>query len=471
MKFRSRDSGVVTRERQFGALSGGVNVAEDLNQSTVRGFAGSRGGSASNESGVHVPANDSASREVPISGPVSLSCARRVGRYLLLEELARGGMATVHMGRAVSEHGVTRKVAIKRLLPVFTRDPKFTEMMLDEARLAASISHPNVASVIDVVQQDDELFLVLDYIQGDTLARLIRRAPAGQPLPLRVVASVVSGLLHGLHAAHTARDEYDELLELVHRDISPQNVMVGVDGLSRVLDFGIAKALNTTSNTSKGDLKGKLSYMAPEQLRAEPATQASDLYAAGVVLWEALTGRRLFEYASEREALARPRDFVPEGPSKLVPGLPEALDAVVLRALSPDPAERYASARDMALALEAVVEPARASEVGAWVEQLLQRPPQRSSRVPPAAAPTPSLAERASEATVDDEPEPTKVERTASTRVGRRPQGKRLTVREAPARWIAIALLCLAVASAGYAAASGLLAQWVRKAAELVSRG
>jgi serine/threonine protein kinase len=455
MNFSRRDSGVVTRERQFGAPSG-VTVAEDLYDSPVSGL---RAPARQHQT----PAND---RNAPISGPVSLSCARRVGRYLLLEELARGGMATVHLGRAVTEHGVTRKVAIKRLLPVFTRDPKFTEMMLDEARLAASISHPNVNSVIDVVQEDDELFLVLDYIQGDTLARLIRRAP-GMPLPARIAASVVSGALHGLHAAHTAKDEYDEALELVHRDISPQNVMVGVDGLSRVLDFGIAKALGTASNTSKGDLKGKLSYMAPEQLSSEPATQASDIYAAGVMLWEALTGRRLFDYASEREALARPRDFVPEGPSQLVSGLSEAIDSVVLRALSPNPAARYTSARDMALALEAAIEPARPSEVGAWVEQLLLRPPQRSTRVPVPAVQA-ALAAVEAQTARDEEPEPTRVDRnnTSTTNGSSRPRGSVLenSRGSAQVRWLAIAALCVAMATAGYAAAQGLLAHWAKKA-------
>ena len=386
------------------------------------------------------------------SGPVALACARRVGRYLLLQEIARGGMATVHLGRAVGDHGFYRRVAIKKLLPQFTRDPQFTAMMLDEARIASCVDHPNVAGVRDVVREDDELFLVLDYIQGDTLARLMRRGGGGA-VPLRITASIVSGLLHGLYAAHEARDEYDEPLDIVHRDISPQNVMVGVDGLTRVLDFGIAKAFGSSQNTSRGDIKGKLSYMAPEQLSAQPATQRSDIFSAGIVLWEALTGRRLFDYASEREAFARPLDFVPPAPSSLVPGLPEALDAVVLRALAPRSEDRFASAREMALALEAAADLARPSEVGEWVEELMRKPPLRSSHHSvPVPVPPVSQLSFAEEVGIEVEPTPTRVERkSGSIAVPKQAQGSL-----AP-RKLGVVALCVALAAMGYLGAQRLL--------------
>jgi serine/threonine protein kinase len=395
-----------------------------------------------------------------ISGPVSVACARRVGRYLLLQEIARGGMATVHLGRAVGDHGFYRRVAIKRLLSQFTRDPQFTTMMLDEARIASCVNHPNVAGVIDVVQEDDELFLVLDYIHGDTLARLMRRAQ-GTPVPLRIATSVVSGLLHGLYAAHEARDEYDEPLDIVHRDISPQNVMVGTDGITRVLDFGIAKALGSSHNTSRGDIKGKLAYMAPEQLSAQPATQQSDIFAAGIVLWEALTGRRLFDFASEREAFARPLDFVAPAPSSLVPGLPEALDAVVLRALSPNPAARFQSAREMALALEATSDSARPSEVGVWVEELMRKPPVRAT-LTSMPAPPPSQLSFAAELDIEVEPtHPTRVERkSGSITIPAQPAAPR-----APKK-LAVVAVCVALAAIGYTGAQRLLKHWGAPQAE-----
>jgi serine/threonine-protein kinase len=371
-----------------------------------------------------------------------------VGRYLLLQEIARGGMATVHLGRAVGDQGFYRRVAIKKLLPQFTRDPQFTAMMLDEARIASCVDHPNVAGVRDVVREDDELFLVLDYIQGDTLARLIRRSGGGA-VPLRITASIVSGLLHGLYAAHEARDEYDEPLDIVHRDISPQNVMVGVDGLTRVLDFGIAKAFGSSQNTSRGDIKGKLSYMAPEQLTAQPATQRSDLFAAGIVLWEALTGRRLFDFASEREAFARPLDFMPPAPSSLVPGLPEALDAVALRALSPRPEDRFASAREMALALEAAADLARPSEVGEWVEELMRKPPVRAS-LSSMPLPVPSQLTLVEEAS--SEPEPTRIERKSGSIAV--PKQAQVPVMQ---RKLGLVALCVVLAATGYLGAQRLL--------------
>jgi serine/threonine-protein kinase len=393
------------------------------------------------------------------SGPVALACARRVGRYLLLSEIARGGMATVHLGRAVGDHGFYRRVAIKRLLPQFARDPQFTAMMLDEARIASCVDHPNVAGVRDVVREDDELFLVLDYIQGDTLARLMRRA-AGTPVPLRIAASIVSGLLHGLFAAHEARDEYDEPLDIVHRDISPQNVMVGIDGITRVLDFGIAKAFGSSHNTSRGDIKGKLSYMAPEQLSAHPATQKSDIFSAGIVLWEALTGRRLFDYASEREAFARPLDFVPPTPSSIVPGLSEALDAVVLRALAPEPEDRFGSAREMALALEAAADMARPSEVGVWVEELMRKPPMVRPSLSSIPAPPPSQLSFAEELGLEVEP-------THATRVERRSGSISLPTQTQAMpvlakRKVGLVALCVTLAAFGYLGAQRLLKRFSR---------
>ena len=194
-----------------------------------------------------------------------------VDRYAIYDAIASGGMATVHLGRLIGTAGFLRTVAIKRLHSQFAHDADFTAMFLDEARLASRIQHPNVVSTLDVVMNDNELLLVMEYVRGESLSRLIRRArDRGVPLPPRVVVAIMSGALHGLHAAHEAVDEKGALLGLVHRDMSPQNVLVGTDGVARVLDFGVAKAAGRVHTTRDGDIKGKVLYMPPEQLSAEP---------------------------------------------------------------------------------------------------------------------------------------------------------------------------------------------------------
>src|SRR5580658_1265694 len=226
---------------------------------------------------------------------------RMVGRYALYEKIASGGMATVHIGRLLGPVGFTRTVAIKRMHPQFTGDPEFVSMFLDEARLAARIRHPNVVSTLDVVAMNGELFLVMDYVPGESLARLVRGATLrGERIPPAIAATIMVGVLHGLHAAHEARNDRGEPLEVVHRDVSPQNILVGIDGVSRVLDFGVAKAVGRLHTTRDGQLKGKLAYMAPEQLRGT-TTRLTDVYAASIVLWEALTSKRPFQAENEAQ--------------------------------------------------------------------------------------------------------------------------------------------------------------------------
>jgi len=296
--------------------------------------------------------------------------APAVGRYVLYDEIAAGGMATVHLGRLRGPVGFARTVAIKRLHPNCARDPEFVAMFLDEARLAARIRHPNVVSTIDVVSHDDELFLVMEYIAGEALSRLIRPTrDVGRPVPVALALAIVADVLHGLHDAHEARDENGAPLNIVHRDISPHNVMVGRDGVARVLDFGIAKAASRITTTRDGQLKGKVAYMAPEQLLQRPVDRRTDVFAASIVLWEALTGERLFYDEDVGSMMARVLHGNIPRPSEKVPGLPAALDAIVMRGLSRDPEARFPTAKDMASALEELG-PARALQVGAWVESL-----------------------------------------------------------------------------------------------------
>ncbi len=291
-----------------------------------------------------------------------------VGRYAVHGEIASGGMATVHFGRLVGPSGFARPVAIKRLHPHFAREPDFVAMFLDEARLAARVQHPNVVPTLDVITSDGELLIVMDYVQGETLSRLLRTMrEKREVIPTRIATSIMAGVLHGLHAAHEAKDEQGAPLGLVHRDVSPQNVIVGVDGVARVLDFGVAKAAVRLQTTRDGQLKGKLAYMAPEQLSSAVVNRLSDVYAAGVLLWESLTGRRLFEGDSEGELVAKVLMGNAAPPSTAAPDVPALLDAITLRALHQDPALRFASAREMAMALERSGPIAMHSEVGEWV--------------------------------------------------------------------------------------------------------
>lgn len=295
----------------------------------------------------------------------------RSSRYLLSTPIAEGGMASVHLGRLVAEEGFARTVAVKRLHATYARDPHFVRMFLDEARIAARIQHPNIVDTLDVVARDGELFVVMDYIHGESLAALLATcSQRGKQLTPSLAAGIVGGVLRGLHAAHEATNERGEKLELIHRDVSPQNVFVGTDGFARVIDFGVAKALGRMQSTRDGEVKGKLSYMAPEQMMAQPIDRRADIFAAGIVLWEALTGKRLF-YADDSVAtMGKVMSGTVEPPSAHSPDVHPGLDAVVLRALARDRDQRFQTALDMAAALDATIAPAAPHEIGELVQSL-----------------------------------------------------------------------------------------------------
>ena len=296
---------------------------------------------------------------------------RMLGRYVLHNEIASGGMAAVHYGQLSGPVGFSRGVAIKRLHAQFARDPEFVTMFLDEARLAARIRHPNVVQTLDVVTLEGEIFIVLEYIAGEALSRLSRLSRArGELVPLNIAVAVMTGVLHGLHGAHEATDDRGVPLDLVHRDVSPQNVMVGIDGIARVLDFGVAKAAGRLQTTRDGNLKGKVAYMAPEQLASKAVTRRSDVYATSVVLWELFTGKRLFESDSEAGLITMVLNPSIVSPRTINPEVSEALDALVMKGLARNPDDRFPTAREMALLLEKNGGLTSPSEVGAWVQGL-----------------------------------------------------------------------------------------------------
>jgi eukaryotic-like serine/threonine-protein kinase len=307
--------------------------------------------------------------------PVSDSAAqgpRVVGRYALFDEIASGGMASVHVGRLVGPVGFSRTVAIKRLHPQFAKDPEFVTMFLDEARLAARIRHPNVVPTLDVVASQGELFLVMEFVLGASLARLLQVARTlDERAPPEVISSIISAVLHGLHAAHEAKSERGEPLGIVHRDVSPQNILVGTDGIARVLDFGIAKAAGRAQTTREGHVRGKMAYISPEQFQHGVADRKADIYATSVVMWEALTGQRLFLGENEAATIAKVLTGEVPVPSALVPGIPAAIDEVVLRGLKREPTERFETAREMALAIESSGTLAAPSRVGGWVDTMV----------------------------------------------------------------------------------------------------
>ncbi len=311
---------------------------------------------------------------------------QQLGRYVLYDEIAAGGMATVHFGRMLGPAGFSRTVAIKRLHPHLARDPQFVSMFLDEARVAARVQHPNVVSTIDVVAREGELFLVMEYINGESLSNLLREARAsGTRVPPRVVSSVVSGVLYGLHAAHEAKSEQGEALQIVHRDISPQNIIVGIDGIARVVNFGVAKATMRVQWTRSGEVKGKFSYMAPEQLESRTIDRRTDIYATAVVLWEALASRRLFVGDDPGSIVTSVLLAKVPTLTAIAPDLPAGLAALVQRGLARDANDRFPTAQAMALELEKWLPAAPPHTVGEWVAnsapERLQERSQRLARI------------------------------------------------------------------------------------------
>jgi eukaryotic-like serine/threonine-protein kinase len=292
---------------------------------------------------------------------------RRVGRYLICGEMASGGMASVHLGRLLGPVGFSKIVAIKRLHSQFADDPEFLAMFIDEARLASAISHPNVVSSLDVVAEQDELLLVMEYVPGETLAQLQRLARRQQaPASLGIIQRILSDTLDGLHAAHMASIG-GRPLNIVHRDVSPQNIMVGANGVARVLDFGIAKAESKRQFTQPGRVKGKLAYLSPEQLLGQVVDARTDVFSAGVVLWESITGHRLFAAETTEATVERVLSVPIALPSTKNSAVSAELDRVVMKALERDPASRYDSAAEFADALRAVPGQAPHTDVSAWV--------------------------------------------------------------------------------------------------------
>ncbi len=305
---------------------------------------------------------------------------RQFGKYTLLRALASGGMAKVYLAIQRAVAGFEKLVVIKRILPELARDPSFVEMLLSEARTAATLNHPNVVQTFDVGEVEGTYYIAMEHINGEdirSIVRAMKRASVTE-FPMEHTLTIVLGVCAGLAYAHEKKDLEGNTLDIVHRDISPQNVLITFSGDVKIVDFGIAKSSEAavSDSTTAGQLKGKVPYMSPEQARGGALDHRSDIFAVGIMLFELTTGRRLFKAKSEFDTLKLICDREYPKPSQIVPGYPLGLEAIVMRALEKDVESRYQSARDMQADLENFIRVERiaasAVTLSNWMKMLFE---------------------------------------------------------------------------------------------------
>jgi serine/threonine protein kinase len=286
----------------------------------------------------------------------------RLGKYELLMPLAAGGMARIYIGRSTGIGAFERHVVLKMITPERANDQTTINMFLDEARLAASLNHQNVAQVFEVGEDQGVHYLAMEYVHGQDLRAVLAKAGSGGTrIPLELALTVVAGAASGLNHAHERRGPDGVPLGIVHRDVSPSNIMIGYDGAVKLLDFGIAKATSRSVETQSGIIKGKFAYMAPEQCRGRDVDRRSDVFSLGIILYEISTQHRCFRADSDFDTMHRIVTGDVVRPTRLVQGYPQALEAIVMKALAIDAAQRYQSAGALLEALEAFAVSSRMS--------------------------------------------------------------------------------------------------------------
>jgi serine/threonine protein kinase len=284
---------------------------------------------------------------------VTLAAGTQIGKYVVLKKLAEGGMAEIYLATSQGAEGFEKEVVIKRIRSFLASDPGFVDMFIAEARLASRLNHANVVQIFDFAKHEDTYYLAMEYVRGCTLWDLRKKCKdLMESMPPVLVAHIGAEVARGLHYAHRLKVN-GEPLYLVHRDVTPHNVLISFDGAVKLTDFGIAKAGNKL--TSPGMLKGKFAYMSPEQSRGESVDVRTDVFALGIVLWEMLTGGRLFDGDTELAVLRAVQQSTVTPPSRLNPDMPEELNAVVMKALERDPEARYQTAGELERALVQVV--------------------------------------------------------------------------------------------------------------------
>ncbi|MFI5300492.1 MAG: serine/threonine-protein kinase [Polyangiales bacterium] len=293
-----------------------------------------------------------ASTAMPAARPASGRLTSAAPRYRLIAELGHGGMGVVYLAVSQSQAGFHKLQVIKRLQPSVASDPENVAMFLDEARLAARLNHPNVVQTNEVGADDGHYFLAMEYLDGQALEAIVRRSKKGGGLPIALHVRVLADTLAGLHYAHELADYDGTPLHVVHRDVSPHNVFVTYDGIVKVVDFGIAKAANRESHTESGVVRGKSAYLSPEQVKSLPCDRRTDIFAVGVMLWQALTGDRLWRGLTDLTIFHKLANERVPAPSTVKPDVDPALEAICLRALQPKPEDRFTTAGEMQEALE-----------------------------------------------------------------------------------------------------------------------
>jgi serine/threonine protein kinase len=303
-----------------------------------------------------------------------LSAGQVLGRYELLLPIAKGGMASVWAARLRGTRGFQKMVAIKTMLPGLVDDPHFERMFLDEASLASQVRHPHVIEIMDLGEVDRILYLVMEWVDGEPLNIIMKYAATRGGIPLAIAVSIAAQACRGLHAAHELRDENGTLVGLVHRDVSPQNVLLTYEGVVKVVDFGVAKATSRASNeTEAGQLKGKIAYMSPEQLRGERIDRRTDVFAMGILLYMMTTGTHPFRGDDQAQTIRRiSSDELVTAPSAIVPGYPAGLEAVVMQSLAKDASKRYPTANDMLIGLTRALPPSMRPSTDEEVAEFLR---------------------------------------------------------------------------------------------------
>lgn len=275
------------------------------------------------------------------------SAERQFGRYTLLCHLATGGMAKLYLARLVGSEGFEKLVAIKRIHAHLSESEEFIQMFVDEARLVSRIAHPHVVQVLELGHVDNTHFIAMEYVDGETLTALVRRIR----VPMRICARIIADAASGLHAAHELRGKDGELLGVVHRDVSPHNILLSYEGAVKVVDFGVARAKGNLHTTNVGTVKGKFAYMAPEQARLETVDRRADLFALGIVLYEITTRHRLFKAETEAQTISKVLSQQIYRPSLVVPDYPPELERIVMKSLERDPDARFQNAEELQSAL------------------------------------------------------------------------------------------------------------------------
>jgi len=277
----------------------------------------------------------------------------KIGKYTLIKKLATGGMAEIFLAQQEGPAGFQKTVVIKRILPHLAEDERFVTMFLNEARLAALLNHPNVVSIYDLGEDRGSYYLAMEYIHGRSLDQILARAEhAGQPVPLEICARIIADACTGLDYAHKFASLDGTPLNLVHRDVSPQNILVTFGGLVKVVDFGVAKAATNVGKTQTGAVKGKYAYMSPEQIAGQHLDGRSDVFALGVVLFELATGRRPFGDQSDLLAVTAILNEAPQIPRQLRPDFPTTLEEILFKSLEKDKTRRYQDAHLLQVDLE-----------------------------------------------------------------------------------------------------------------------